>query len=174
MKEMVRYGLTLALISILAAGLLSGVNSLTKGRILAQAQDEEQASLKAVLPNAEHFEPVKKREYILYYKASDENGRFIGVAFKADADGYSSTIETMVGMLKDGTITTIKVLSQNETPGLGTRVSEPSFTGQFSNKDIQGLNEVQAITGATISSAAVIDSVKEKTVEIQELLKDEK
>ena len=171
MKEMVRYGLVLAIICIVAAGLLAGVNSLTKVRILDQAKAEEEVSLKEVVPEGANFEAVRSGNDIIYYKAQDKAGKLIGVAFKASGKGYSSTIETMVGMLKDGTITAIKVLSQNETPGLGARVSEPGFTSQFTHK--KDLNEVEAITGATISSRAVIDSVEKKAEEIKALIKDE-
>jgi len=171
MKEMVRYGLVLAIICIVAAGLLAGVNSLTKGKILQQAQAEEEASLKEVMPAGASFEAIKSDSEILYYKAYDESKNFIGIAFKTSGKGYSSIIETMVGMLKDGTITAIKVLSHNETPGLGARVSEPGFTGQFTNK--KDLSKVEAITGATISSKAVIDSVHKKAEEIKLLIKDE-
>ena len=118
---------------------------------------------------AESFEAVKSGEDILYYRGMGNDGDLIGVAFKVSAKGYSSVIEVMVGMLKDGTITAIKVLSQNETPGLGTRVAEQDFTGQFANK--KDLREVQAITGATISSRAVINSVDQKAQEIRELLR---
>lgn len=172
MKEMVRYGFILAVICIAAAGLLAGVYSLTKPKILAQAQAGEEASLKEVIPEAENFEPIKKGKTTLYYRAVDKEGKFIGAAFKAYGDGYASDIETVVGMLKDGTITAIKVISQNETPGLGTRVTEPDFTRQFNRINIQNLDEVQAITGATISSTAVIDSVKERAHIIKGLIKD--
>lgn len=174
MREMVRYGFILAMICLVASASLAGVNRLTKSRIIAQAQAEEEASLREVIPLGERFEAVKSGDDIVYYKARDKNGKLVGVAFKTAAKGYSSTIETMVGMLKDGTITAIKILSQNETPGLGARVGEPTFIGQFTNKNITGLNEVEAITCATISSKAVIDSVKKKTEEIQVLIKNEK
>ena len=171
MREIVRYGFTLALICIIAGGLLAGVNILTRSKIIAQAQAEEEAGLKEVMPQAAHFEAVKSGDEVLYYKAHDLEGKLIGVAFKASGKGYSSTIEVMAGMLKDGTITAIKVLSQNETPGLGSRVAEPEFTGQF--KDILDTSSVQAITGATISSRAVINSVQKKAQEIKSLIKDE-
>ncbi len=170
MIEMLRYGLTLALICILASGLLATVNSVTRPRIIAQAKAEEESSLKEVLPMAEYFKPVKSLDEILYYKAEDKDGKFIGVAFKVAGKGYSSTIETMVGMTKEGAINAIKILSQNETPGLGAGVAEESFTSRFASKNIQNLGtQVEAITGATISSKAVIDSVEKKAKEIQEL-----
>ena len=172
MKEMVRYGSILGLICIVAAGFLAGINALTSSRIIAQAQAEEEAGLKEVVPPGAHFEAVKSGEKTLYYKAHDKEGRLIGVAFKALAKGYSSDIETLVGMLPDGTILAIKILNQNETPGLGSRVSEAEFTGQFKNK--KDLNNTQAITGATISSRAVIDSVKSKAEEIKQLMTNDK
>jgi len=174
MKEMVRYGLILSLICALASASLAVVNSITKPRIIAQAEAEEKASLKEVLPEATHFEPVKSGNDIIYYKAYTKNGKFIDVAFKTSGKGYSSIIETMVGLTLDGNITAIKILSQNETPGLGTPVTDSSFTGQFANKNMQDLNEVQAITGASISSKAIIDSVSKKAQEIKELIKNEK
>ena len=173
MKEMIRYGFILAVICIVAGGLLAGMNSLTKARILAQAQTEEENSLKEVFSEGADFEAVKSQEEVIYYKALDRQGRLAGVAFKTSGKGYSSIIETMVGMLNDGTITAIKVLSQNETPGLGAQVSESKFTDQFANKSVQALSDVEAITGATISSRAVIDSVEKKAEEIKGLIKDE-
>jgi electron transport complex protein RnfG len=91
------------------------------------------------------------------------------VAFKTSDQGYSSVIEVMSGMLIDGTVTAIKVLSHNETPGLGSKVAEKEFAIQF--KGAKNLDNVQAVTGATISSRAIIDSVKKRIEKIKELLK---
>ncbi len=172
MRETIRYGFVLAVICVVASGLLAGMNSLTKSRIIAQAQAEEETALREVMPQGEYFDPIKKGEDIIYYKVRNKDGKFIGVAFKASGKGYSSVIDTLVSMTEDGTIVAIKILNQNETPGLGAQVTGPSFTGQFNNKNLQGLSEVQAITGATISSKAVIGSVQEKAKEIQKLIKD--
>jgi electron transport complex protein RnfG len=174
MREMIRYGLTLGLICVAASASLASINAITKSKIVAQAQAEEENSLKSVLPRAERFEAVQSGSETLYYKAFDKDNKLTGVAFKAQGKGYSSVIETMVGMTVEGKITAIKVLSQNETPGLGANVAESDFTARFSQKSIQDLSEVQAITGATISSRAVIDSVAEKAKEILGLLKNER
>lgn len=170
MKEIIRYGFILALICAIATGLLAGANFLTKPKIAAQEQKEQEDSLKEVMPEGRDFEAVKSRGEVIYYKVYNKDKKLIGVTFQASAKGYSSQIETMAGMTEEGVITAIKVLSQNETPGLGARVTEPAFTAQFVNKSIQGLSEVQAITGATISSSSVIDSVKKKAQEIKKLV----
>lgn len=173
MKETIRYGFILGLICLLSAGLLAVVNSWTAPKILAQNKETEEKTLAEVLPEAEKFEPVvSSTGENIYYKAYDKNNKIIGYAFKAAGKGYSSVVETMVGMDLGGNVAAVKILSQNETPGLGSRVAEPSWTGQFSGKSVLGLSEVQAITGATISSRAVINSVKEKAEEIKALIKE--
>lgn len=194
MRSMAVYGIKLGLICLVASGLLATVNAITAPKINLQAEKELEDSLKEVLPQGEKFEPVQKEKEIIYYKVYDKEGKLLGAAFKASSKGYSSVIETIVGMTKDGTINAIKVLSQSETPGLGARITEikeektifefmngkkssgirkPWFQEQFSNRKISDLDNVQAITGATISSKAVIDSVKAKAKEIEGLLNAE-
>ena len=191
MKDIIRYGVILALICLVAAGLLSGMNLITKDRILAQAQTEELGGLKEVMPEAASFEPVKEKDEVIYYIGKDADKKTTGFVFKTSAKGYSSVIETMAGITPDGTITGIKVLNQNETPGLGARICEvkadktigevlkggkpagpqkPWFQLQFTGKKIGNFDEVQAITGATISSRAVIESVKKRAEEILKLV----
>ncbi|MBI5873545.1 MAG: FMN-binding protein [Candidatus Omnitrophica bacterium] len=189
-----KYAATLAIICLAASGLLSVVFNLTQPKIIYQKMLEEQASLKEVLPQAANFEPVKEGEDIIYYNAKDAGGNIIGYAFKASKKGYSSDIVTMVGVDTDGVISHIKILSQNETPGLGTRISEviqketlwdivlkkvklglppaPWFQGQFDGKRAEALKgSVNVITGATVSSRAVIDSIENKAKEIMEKVK---
>ncbi|MDD5662543.1 MAG: FMN-binding protein [Candidatus Omnitrophica bacterium] len=151
----------LKIICFVTAGLLLG---------LAQIEAGEELDFKEVLPQASQFMPVKKGAEVFYYKAQDQDGKLIGAVFKAEGKSYSA-IETLVGMLSDGTIVAIKVLSQNETPGIGSRITEPQFTDQFRN--IKDISKVQAITGATVSSQVVIDAVRKKAEAIKELLKDE-
>lgn len=165
-----RYALTLAAICFVASGLLGAVHNLTNTNIISQQARQEQSGLREVLPQAKSFEAVKEGENIIYYRAFGPNKRVLGYVFKASKKGYSSEIATMVGVDKDGLISRIKILSQNETPGLGTRIIEALwFQEQFKGKNANDLsNEVQVITGATITSRAVIDSIKEKAKEIME------
>ena len=136
--------------------------------IVFKAQADDEAVLREVMPLGVFFEPVKSDGQTIYYRALDAQKQLIGACFKAYGKGYSSTIETMVGMLKNGQVTAIKVLSQKETPGLGGRVAEQQFTGQF--VDQQDLSRVQAVTHASISSRAVINSVSEKKAQVEKLL----
>jgi Na+-translocating ferredoxin:NAD+ oxidoreductase subunit G len=191
MKAMVKFGAILGLICLVATALLASVNAVTAGRIKKQAKQELYASLQEVMPDGTAFEPADNTDDPDYFKVTDADGRLLGVAFKASAKGYSSIIETIVGMKTDGTINAIKIISQQETPGLGSRITEvagtvsvidflrgrrqqtglrPWFQTQFDKKTVSDLNRVEAITGASISSKAVIDSVKQKAQQIQTLL----
>jgi len=175
MKNIVRYGCILGIICLLSSGLLAVVNALTAPKILAQGLEQEQKTLSEVLPNAKKFEAVSSENgEIVYYKGFDESNNLIGVAFKAQGKGYSSVIQTMAGITLDGKIVAIKVINQNETPGLGTKITQMEFTDQFKNQDSQELSGVEAITGATISSSALIHSVKQKAVQVLKVLKDGK
>jgi Na+-translocating ferredoxin:NAD+ oxidoreductase subunit G len=168
MNEMLRYAVVLGIICVGASASLGFVNSFTKDRIIAQAQAQENESLQEVMPQARSFEAVKQGDEVLYYKALGNDGEIVGFCFKASGKGYSSLIETVAGMNPDGSLTAIKVVSQNETPGLGTRVQESSFASQFKGRnDFDG---VQTIAGATISSRAVIASIRDRAREIKDLI----
>ena len=192
MKSIAALGSTLGVTCLAATVLLASVNAITAGRIKAQAQAELQESLREVMADGVRFEPVEDRGQTLYYKVVSGDGRTIGAAFKASAKGYSSVIDTIVGMNNDGSINAIKIVSQQETPGLGSRITEiaatvslwdflkgrrpradvrPWFQEQFSDKAVGELDGIQAITGATISSRTVIDSVRQKAAQIQAVLK---
>ena len=77
--------------------------------------------------------------------------------------GYDSSkpMSVVVGFTRDGEITKCVVISASgETSGIGSKVTLPEFLGQFDGKDAR-LEGVDAISGATISSQAFIDAVKE-------------
>ena len=200
MKTIIKFALILFLVNFFAASILAGAYLATKSRIEAQQRLIEKEALKEVMPESvgERLEPVKKDNSMQYWKVFKGNdNRPIGYVFIAKKYGYSSVIEIMVGMKKDGTITGVRILSQNETPGLGAKIIEvisnktlfsalkgiflkenaprkekmlPYFTEQFKNKNVKDIElskvGIQAITGATISSKAVVDAIKEEGLEI--------
>ena len=174
MKETFKYALILGLICFLASSVLAVVNSLTEPIIKAQKEKEESLALKELLPQAAVFKPYyDDEEKMLFYRGYDRNNQLDGFVLKPGQRGYSSDIEVLVSLDLNLKIINIKILSQNETPALGTRILEIPFLGQFKNKSLESLREVQAISGATISSAAVINSVKKKILELQNRLEEE-
>ena len=191
MKNILRLGIVMTIVSLLSAFLLAELYSITKPKIEIQKMAKTMEALKLVLPDAKVLVPVTKKipvkdgegnllfekDEIIYYQAyaKEDSSQLVGYAFKSVGNGYSSLIETMIGIDTAGQITRIKILSQKETPGLGT-LSEDSekFTGkkwstqQFEGKTYEQLKvdkdggEIVSITGATITSRAITNSIKSK------------
>lgn len=164
---MIRYGLILLVICFCASLVLSVTYKFTHSRIEAQDASEEKNALYEIYPEASEFVPEKIQEKT-YYVAKKDN-KVLGYIIKADSQGYSSVITMLVGFDPKGEIKGIEILSQTETPGLGAKISEvlsgeskPWFLTQFKGKQVKDLDlkNIQAITGATISSRAVLDGVK--------------
>jgi electron transport complex protein RnfG len=193
MKIILKFAFILFLVNLIAASILAVTYNFTKSRIEKQENLIKEEALKQVMPEkiGDRIEPVKKDGIIKYWKAfKGDNKQVQGYIYIAKKYGYSSVIETMVGIKKDGTITGVRVLSQNETPGLGAKIIEilsdktlfsslkqiftkerrpekaisPYFTEQFTNRNVKELElsmgGIHAITGATISSMAVLNSIK--------------
>lgn len=193
MKIILKFAFILFLVNLIAASILAITYNLTKSGIEKQEDLIKEEALQQVMPEkiGDRVEPVKKDGIIKYWKVfKGDNKQAQGYIYVAKKYGYSSMIETMVGIKKDGTIAGVKVLSQNETPGLGAKIVEivsnrtlfsflkeifakekqheetisPYFTEQFINRNVKELElskgGIHAITGATISSRAVLDSIK--------------
>lgn len=170
MKEAIRYAFILGLICFFSSSVLAIVNSITEPQIRLQKEKEESSAFSEVMPESLDFRPHYQDEKVIYYAAYDPNNKLNGFILKAKTKGYAADIEMVVGLDLKLEIAGIKILSQNETPGLGNRIAESSFLGQFQGKAVDTFNEVQAITGATISSSAVINSVRDKIQELKEQL----
>lgn len=180
-KEIIKPSLILFLVCAVITGALAYVSGVTKPIIDENNRKTEQESLAQVLPEAESFLEPKTAEALkadgftvsdritrIYegQKGSDSMGYVVEVSSK----GYGGAIKMFVGIDKEQNITGVLLTSHNETPGLGAKASEPGFTGQYlgafpekafsvvkgkANDD----SEIQAISGATITSRAVTQGV---------------
>jgi electron transport complex protein RnfG len=89
---------------------------------------------------------------------STSNGK--GYIFMLTANGYGGDLTIICGIDPDGNIISVKTLSaQNETKGMGSRVTEPSFEGQFTGK--RNGDAFDTLSGATISSKAYVGAVND-------------
>ncbi|MCU0644295.1 MAG: RnfABCDGE type electron transport complex subunit G [bacterium] len=176
MKEIIKLGLILLLVTAIAGAALSVVNNITKPKIEEQKRLVTERALVAALPTAgkNAIDAVKSGDTLKYYIGYKDTTRqeIAGYAFIARGAGYSSIIETMVGIDTTGTIIGIKIMQQVETPGLGTKIEEIQYGDDFPwfQKNFLALNaetvavdkdngEIPSITGATISSRAVANSI---------------
>lgn len=162
----------LTIVVVVCVSLLSYVNSITKNRIAAQEDDSIKAMLATMFPDMNRY--VYENE--IYEIYADDTG--IGYAFIAVGNGYGGDINIMVALNEDTTIKGISIISQEETPGLGTRITEPEFTDQFAGLSAGDValrrsgGQIDAITSSTISSSAVVDAVRETALEKIQQLKD--
>ncbi len=180
MNQMVRFGSVLGVICLTATLVLAVTYEVTKPKIDAQIKAEEDAALKEVMPGADSFE-AKTIEGIEYFEAL-KAGTLSGYCIKASGPGYGGPVRIMVGMDKNGVIRGVSVLEQQETPGLGSKIKEikpgekePYFLKQFQGKDARGVavrRNIDAITGATISSKAVTDAINKTANEFFSKIKE--
>src|SRR3989339_4208 len=118
---------------------------------------------KEVLPMAADF--IERENYT---EGLDENKRIIGYILIIKTEGYSGQIDAIFGVDNKFKITGIKIISQNETPGVGSRIEEKDFLNQFTGKLTEECvikedgGKIDAVTSATISSRAITDAIREK------------
>lgn len=185
MNKIVKNAAILTIITLVSGLLLGFVFEITKDPIAASKEKAKQEAYKAVMADAKEFEAydkfdekeaeeaLKKANVSGCYVAEaavakDDKGETMGyVVNTASKEGYGGEIHISVGILNDGTITGIEILSISETAGLGMKAIEPEFKGQF--KDVQTerfvvkkddpSGNVDALSGATITSRAVTGAV---------------
>ncbi len=119
------------------------------------------------------------------YKASDSDGKLLGWVAKATGQGYSGPIDLLIGLDSSAvTITGLFVLSQTETPGLGDFIAgnwRSQFADQAANQPLVVVKttpapsgQIEAITGATISSDAVTGIVNKAVEQVRQGLAEQK
>ncbi len=166
--------LSLALISLGASACLGFVYQMTKEPIALSVLNKKLDAIKQVVPafnnnpNAEMFRlPTGEGDSLDIYPARKDSA-IVGYAVSTyTKKGFSGNINMMAGFKTDGTIVNITVLDHKETPGLGTKMTEPAFKDQFMDKNPSEFKlkvkkdggPVDAITAATISSRAFCDAV---------------
>lgn len=173
MKETTtRLIIVLAIIAIGSGLVLALTYNFTIPTINANAAQAQEKAILEALPEATTFEEIKGTEFPMY-KGFDGAGNPAGVAYVIEGGGFQGIIKIMVGLdVENEALTGLKILSHSETPGLGARITESWFQEQFKEKSINdgfvAKEDVEAITGATISSKSVSKIVKESIPVVME------
>lgn len=160
---------------IVAAAALAFTYQITYQRIIDQEQAAERAALQAVAPDATEFERADellepaseaagKVPVDAIFRAFDGSGEQIGWNIKVAPRGYAGPVTMVVGLDRFGTVLGVSIVTMNETPGLGTKITTtPGWIGQFEGWDSTALDasirSFDAIAGATRSSSAVRNGV---------------
>ena len=184
-NESVKDTIILTLITLIAGLLLGVVYEITKEPIAAEQKRAKEKAYKEVFVEADSFElvnlEVEKVEENLVsngfnvtineaMKAFDKYGNTAGyVLTVTDHEGYGGDIRFAMGVKLDGTVNGISFLSISETAGLGMKATEEDFMKQFAGKNVEKFRytkngasvdgEIDAISGATITTNAVVNGV---------------
>ena len=191
MKNILKNTAILTAITLIAGTLLGLVFEITKEPIAVAKEKAKQEAYMAVISEAESFEEYKEFdadkasellkgagfdncdvvEAAVAKKGNDNIGAVVTVV---DHEGYGGDIKISVGILNDGTVKGIEMLEIGETAGLGMKATEPDFKDQFKDKNVseffytkQGAkadNEIDALSGATITTNAVTNGVNSALV----------
>jgi len=175
MKETLRLIVVLTLFCIVASGLLAWTYAATKSPIEQALRAELIDALKRVLPECDNdvvadAKVINENGQDRTFYVGRRDGAFAGTAFRSVADGYGGPIEVLVGVLPDGALKSIEILqAEKETPGLGAKIKDRDFRDRFAKRPASDTSwaavkkdggDIQAITGATISSRGVTRAVK--------------
>jgi electron transport complex protein RnfG len=166
----------LLVVCLVAGGALALTHLSLKERIVEVELAEVSRALSEIFPHATSFEKADG-----YYETL-KNGSVIGYAAIAEGAGYGAAfggpdIKLVFGIEPENkTIIGVRIIIHGETPGLGSKITENEFLEQFQGKGLEEIalrrdeGEIDAITGATISSRTVVDIIREKMEEIVGLL----
>lgn len=177
----------LTIITLIAGLLLGLVYEVTKNPIKVQQALTKQKSFQAVFEDATDFKELDNfdKEGALQVltqagyeqesideavEALDDNGTILGYVMQVTtSEGYAGDITFSMGIRLDGTVNGYEILRISETAGLGMKAKEDSFKDQYANKNVERFaytktgataeNEVDAISGATITTNAVTNGV---------------
>jgi len=170
-KDIVKVTLNLVIVYLIGGFILAFVYANASPRVFKNNEEAEKKALKELVPDADTNE---KHDWTIHdkhakYFIMEKGGDTIGYVIQSFGKGYSSYIDTFIATDKDFKVQKISILHHGETPGLGDEIETDWFKDQFKDKTIEHLKvikgetkeDIQAISGATISSRAVTeDAVK--------------
>lgn len=171
LKEVLIPTISLFIICAVATVLLAFTNSVTDPMIKKLAVENAAKTRQLVLTDAASFSEEKTvqldgEEYV-YYEGYNAQNELAGYILTTQSKGYGGAVEIMTGITADGKVAGVETLTLNETAGLGMKAKESSFRDQYKGKQGKisvvksnpGDDEIQALTGATITSTAVTNAV---------------
>ena len=186
MKKIIHDTLILTVLTLVLGLVLGAVYNITKDPIAAAESEARQAAFKEVFEDAdafdelEEFDSEKATSFVTakgfkdsidgIVKAKSSSGEELGYVITVTAkDGSQGTITFSVGIRNDGTVNGYSITDIAETPGLGMKAAEDDFALQFKDKLVDLFTvvkqapaadgEVEAISGATITSKAMAGGV---------------
>jgi len=171
MKEAVKITLVLSSVCVFCGFLLAVVHGLAEERIETNARMRIEKAISNLAPDKHTLEEIIVGQDRIY-KLRNKNNKLIGYAFSAEGQGYQGKIKILAVINPSLTeLVGIEIVESLETPGLGAKIADKPFKEQFKGLEVSALGQVQAITGATVSSKAVVHILNRRIKLLQEQLK---
>lgn len=160
-NEIIKPVLVLVCICLVVTALLAYINSVTSP-IIAKAEEEKtRQAMTEVLSEADSFEKLEIENLPERVTEAYSATNGAGYVFMLTTKGYGGDMKLICGMDADGVIEQCKTLLHAETSGLGSKTAEDPYRNQYCKKSAETLGEVDAITGATISSNAYKNAIED-------------
>lgn len=150
------------------SGLVIGAVYYVTAPIAAEkAEQMKQESMRELVTEADVFHEIPGHAG---WFSAQKDGNTVAYIVPSEAKGYGGTIKMLVAVTAEGKAMDFSILEHNETPGLGDNAQKPAFRSQFKGKDASHMKvvkepsnkeDIQAMTGATITSRAVTLGVKQ-------------
>lgn len=159
----VKQTLMLVIVVVIACAIIISAHVQTQPIIEERQEKILHEKIEMAFPELTSKEELIEREVYKVFKGD----AIIGYVVITEAYGYDSEIEVMVALEKSKEIRDVFVLDEEETPGLGAKITEEDFRKQFRGITKQEVEleetggEIDAITGATASSQAMVEAVRE-------------
>lgn len=199
MNKLIKDALALTAITVVSGLLLGLVYGITKEPIAKQQEKTQMEAYQEVFPDAESFEDYidagdetmrsvldengfEAQEIDKMVKAVGADGSQLGfVVTVTTSEGYGGDIQFTMGVSEDGTLNGISILSISETPGLGMKADTEEFKSQFVGKNAEAIrysktgaeaeDEIDALSGATITTNAMTNGVNAGLCAFREAMK---
>ena len=151
----------LSLICLVISGALAITNSFTEPIITSAAELRETAARKEMIPQADAYERIPIDGLPATIREAVRTTNDVGYVFTVVTNGYGGEVKVICGVGHDGNIIHSRVLEHSETEGLGSMIGDYSFSDQFDGRSKDQIEDIDAITGATISTVAYVKAIRD-------------
>ena len=190
LSSIIKPAAVLLIVCMVVTAALAFTYSQTKDIIEERRIEKAREARKEVLNDAETFSEINFAEQwkdysgqVVMIHEGYSGDNHMGYVFSVTAKGYGGDVEITVGIDTSGTIKGVKIGKNSETPGLGSKAQDDEFLSQFEgvNPDkalavvkIQGSEpeQIDAISGATITSTAVTNGVQSALEAYEKLMQE--
>lgn len=171
-NDIIKFSIILGIITLIASSILGFTNFYTKPHIANKQLDMENELKQNIFSEADRFENhiIQEDEYIIGVEKAYRGNDLLGYLITSKTKGYNGYFNVTTGIKVSGELIKIDISSINETPGLGAKAVESNFKEQFIGdiktifnvvkfKEDDNNSDIQSISGATITTKAVVDAV---------------